>query len=438
MWGEDYTEKEILDLERKYTIRSYAASRTDKPLIIEKAEGIYLWDYNGKQYLDFSAHYWCCQIGYNNSEMIDAIKDQLTLTSISAMFIHRSRVQLAELLTKVSPGNLGKCHFEITGADAIEASLKFARKYTKKYKVISLWEGYTGQSTLGALSAHGITYPRLDFEPLLPGFFRVSPPYCYRCDFGLQYPDCGLACLEILEKTIIREGNVAAVLVEPIIHGGGVIAPPIDYIQGLREVCNRRDVLLIFDEIVTGFGRTGKMFGCEHYTTIPDMLVIGKGLTSGYIAGSGVIVPDDVQIFDSFKIYEPAQVHSLSASPLSCVAAIKNIEIILKDKLIENAKVMGKYFIEGLNSLKEKSNIIGDVRGKGLMVGVEIVKDKQTKEPDKVKETSIIDKCREKGLIVEGCEGVQSEIVPHPPLIVKKEQIDEALNILHDAIREIE
>jgi len=439
MWGEIYSEEEILGLEKEYTIQSYDASRSKNPVIIERAEGAFLWDRSGKRYLDFSAQYGSCNIGFQNKEMIEAIKKQLKFTSASPMFVHTPRVQLAESLAKITPGNLGKSHFECTGSDAVEAALKFARKYTKKYKIISLWEGYSGEGTFGALSAHGLSDSRFEFEPLLPGFVHVSPPYCYRCDFGLKYPECGLACLELLEKTITREGHVAAVILEPILAGGGVIVFPDDYLPGLREVCNRHNVLLILDEIVTGFGRTGKMFCCEHYDVVPDMLVIGKGFTSGYVAGAAVIVPEHFKIYDLTNPDETRQVHSLSGNPLACIAAITNINIILRDKLAENANEMGKYLLESLKDLQRKSKIIGDVRGKGLLVGIELVKNKKSKEPDKNKERIIIEKCKERGLIVEGrCGGPQSVIILHPPLIIGKEHIDRALDILSDVIEQVQ
>jgi 4-aminobutyrate aminotransferase-like enzyme len=436
MWGENRSEKEILDLEKKYTVQSYDASRSESPVIIEKAKGVFLWDKSGRRFLDFSAQYGSCNVGFQNKEMIKAIEKQLDFTSASAMFIHTPRVQLAQLLAHITPGNLGKSHFECTGSDAVEAALKFARKYTKKYKIMSLWEGYSGEGTFGALSAHGLSDSRFDFEPLLPGFVHVSPPYCYRCDFGLEYPDCGLACLEVLEKTIVREGHIAAIILEPIPAAGGVITFPDDYLPKLREICNRHNVLLILDEIVTGFGRTGKMFCCEHYNVVPDMLVIGKGFTSGYAAGAGVIVPENFKIYDPTSPEETRQVHSLSGSPLACAAAITTINIIVRDKLADNARKMGEYLLEGLKDLQEKSKIIGDVRGKGLLIGIELVKNKNSKEPDRVKERMIIEECKSRGLIVEGrCGGPQSVIVLHPPLIVDKEHIDTALNILSEVIK---
>jgi len=440
MLKENYSEKEIRDLERKYAVQSYDTSRLKNPLIIEKAEGVFLWDKNGKRYLDFSAEYSSSNVGFQNKEMIEAIKKQLKLISVSSMFIHPLRVQLAELLDKITPKDLSKSYFGCTGSDAIDAALKFARKYTKEYKVLSLWEGYHG-ATFGALSAHGLTYARFDFEPLLPGFIHVSPPYCYRCDFGLKYPDCGLVCLNVLEKTIVREGHVAAIILEPILAGGGVIIPPKPYMQGLKKICEKYNILLIFDEVCTGFGRTGKMFCCEQYNVVPDMLVVAKGFTSGYLPGSAVIVSKDLNIYDPEKSGEPVHYHTLSASPLTCAVAITNINIILRDKLAENAAKIGKYLIESLQEIARESKIIGDVRGQGLLVGIELVKDKKTKEPaEKYKEHLFIEKCKEKGLIVEGGDGgmYSSVIVLHPPLIVKKEHIDKALDIINDVVGELQ
>ncbi len=436
MWGENYSKEELLALERKYTVQSWDASRLKDPILVEREEGVFFWNRRGRRYLDFSAQYGSCNVGFRNKEMVEALQRPLKFGSVSAMFVHTLRIQLAELLAKIAPGNLGKSHFECTGSDAVEAALKFARKYTKKWKIMSLWEGYSGEGTLGALSAHGLPDSRFDFEPLLPGFVHVSPPYCYRCDFGLKYPDCGLACLDVLEKTITREGHMAGMILEPVPAGGGVIIFPDEYLPKLREICDRHHVLLILDEIVTGFGRTGKMFCCEHSDVVPDMLVIGKGFTSGYGAAAAVVVPEHFTIYDCTKPQETRQCHSMSGSPLACIAAITNINIILRDKLVENASEMGKYLLEGLRDLQEKSDIIGDVRGKGLLVGIELVKDKKSKEPDKDKEREIIEKCIQRGLIVEGrCGGPQSVIVLHPSLIVNKEHIDTALDILSDVIK---
>lgn len=439
MWGERYSKKELLALERKYTVQSWDASRFKDPILVEKAKEVFFWDETGKRYLDFSAQYGSCNVGFQNEEMIEAIEKQLRFPSASAMFVHAPRIQLAELLAKITPGTLGRSHLECTGSDAVEAALKFARKYTKQYKIMSLWEGYSGEGTFGALSAHGLPDSRFDFEPLLPGFVHVSPPYCYRCDYGLTYPACGFACLQVLERTIAREGHLAGIILEPIPAGGGVIVFPDEYLSKLREICDRYHLLLILDEVVTGFGRTGRMFCCEHYDVVPDMLVIGKGFTSGYVAGAAVVLPEHVSLYDPTDPHETRQVHSMSGSPLACTAAITNINIIVRDKLAENAAEMGRFLLEGLRDLQEHNPIIGDVRGKGLLAGIELVKDKKTKEPDKEKERRVIEACKARGLIVEGrCGGPQSVIVLHPPLIVNKEHIDTALQILSDAIEEVE
>lgn len=425
--------QEILNLDNKFVVKSYHSL----PVVFEKCEGTFLWDTAGKRYLDFTAGFSACQIGYGNEEMIEALTDQLKFSFLCPWYIHSLRVKLAELLAEITPGNLSKSYFGVSGSDAVEAALKFARKYTKKYKILSLWVGYHG-ATLGALSAHGLWNARVDFEPLLPGFVHASPPYCYRCDLDLEYPECGLTCLRVLEKTIIREGvdNMAAIIVEPILAGGGIIVPPDDYLPELRKICDRYGLPLILDEVVTGFGRTGKMFCCEHYDVVPDMLVLGKGFTSGYVPGSAVVVSGEMEIYDPSKPTEPFHLHTHSAIPLTCTAAMTNIRMIIRDRLYENAARVGDYLLRGLQDLVEENEVCGEARGKGLLCGLEIVKDKKSKQPELEKTDLIVRRCLKRGLLMEEGMGTENSLlVFHPPLIVNEEHVDTALAILGDVLR---
>jgi 4-aminobutyrate aminotransferase-like enzyme len=433
----EYTYMELIQLDNRFIAGFYHSI----PIIVKKAEDVFIWDINGKRYLDLTANYAACQIGYANSEMVEALANQLNFSFACPWYMHELRIKLAEILTRITTGGPYKSWFGVSGSDAVEAALKFAKYCKGRYKIISLWNGYHG-ATLGALSAHGLSNDRVYFEPLLPGFIHVPAPYCYRCDFNLEYPKCGLTCLHFLEKTIERESakHVAGVILEPILAGGGVIVPPIDYLKELREICNKFDALLILDEVVTGFGRTGKLFGYQHYGITPDILILGKGFTSGYVPGSAVLLREEIIPYKDLENKEvklPRHTHTHATNPLTCVAAIKNIEIILKNNLPENALKVGEYFLRRLEEFVEKYEICGDARGKGLLLGLEIVSDKHERRPRHDIVDFIVRKCAEHGLLIEPSNGPEnSTIVIHPPLILTKEHVDNACTILEDVIRE--
>jgi 4-aminobutyrate aminotransferase-like enzyme len=430
-----HSSDEIIRLEREFSVQAYRST----PIVLERGQGPFVWDIDGKRYLDFSAHFCSLFLGYGNEEMTKAIREQLEkLPLVCPQYVNTLRVDLSRLLAKITPGNLSKCWFGCTGTDATEAALQFARKCTKKFKVISHWRDYHG-CTMGSVSASGNWLHWKDLGPLSTGYVHVSPPYCYRCDFGLDYPECDLFCLTMLEKMIVREGpeTVAALIIEPILAGAGVIVPPREYLPELRKVCSRHNVLLIVDEVATGFGITGKIFACEHYALVPDMLTLGKGFTSGYVPGSAVVVSRDLDVYDASDPCESTHLHTHSGNPLTMAAAITNIEIILREKLSENANKVGEYLLRGLLDLAEKDQTLAEVRGKGLLVGIEVVSEK-SRESDFERVQRIRQKCIEKGLLVEagGIRGDNSVIVLHPPLIINQDHADTALEILGDAIHE--
>lgn len=427
-----YSHSELTQLDSKFISGAYQSI----PIAISRAKDVFLWDVDGKQYLDFTANYSACNIGYGNDEMIKALAKQLDFSFICPWYINELRVKLAEILMKVTSNKFSKCWFGVSGSDAVEAAIKFAKIYKKRYKIISLWNGYHG-STLGALSAHGLWNDRVNLEPLLPGFIHVPAPYCYRCDFNLEYPACGLTCLDFLEKTIKREGenHVAAIILEPVLAGGGVIIPPNEYLKELRNVCDNFDTLLILDEVVTGFGRTGKLFCYQHHDIVPDLLILGKGFTSGYVPGSAVMLREEL---GNIEIEEKMvrHTHTHATNPLTCMAAIKNIEIIIRDNLPANALTVGEYFLQRLKGLVDLYEICGDARGKGLLLGLEIVSDKRRKKPRHDLVQLIVKKCADQGLLVEPSNGPEnSVIVFHPPLIITRQHIDLAITILEDVIR---
>ena len=357
------------------------------------------------------------------------------------MFVTEERAELAKTLSQIAPKGLEKVLFGCTGSDANEFALKLAKYYKGGGKIISFRRGFHG-STAGSAAATGKSetiQENTSIAELLPrGFLHSSPPYCYRCDFGKEPDSCGFQCLRFLEQTILHEGGdkIAAIITEPVFAAGGVIVPPEGFLKGLRELCDKYNALLIFDEVVTGFGQTGSMFACQQWDVVPDILVTGKALTGGYIPGSVVIARRDIgEAADKLTLHG----HTHSCYPLMCASAQKNIEIILRDGLCERSASVGGYLISELRRLQNRFEAIGDVRGLGLLAGFELVKDRKTKEADYELGEKLFKTMLVKGLITElesrkNLENVV--IVLHPPLITEKVHIDEAIGIIEESLEE--
>ncbi|MFX1443171.1 MAG: aspartate aminotransferase family protein, partial [Promethearchaeota archaeon] len=379
--------KELLDWERKYAFHPHQ----QLPMIVKEAEGIKLIDTNEKEYLDFIAGATCVNIGYGNKQVIDAVKNQIELTGgLTGIPVNLSSVKLMKLLAEIAPQGLSRSFTISGGSEANEQAIKIARRYTKKSKIISRYGGYHG-NTAAALSASGVLNYKMDFDPNLPGFIHVPPPYCYRCDFGLKYPECEIMCAKIIEHTIHYEDSkqVAAVIAEPIIGWGGVIIPQKEYFPMIREICDKYEVLLIIDEVLTGFGRTGKLFACQHWDIVPDIMTVAKGITSFYIACSAVLVQE--KIAKSLGAADSASPRYMKRGsmgitsmnhPVACAAALANIKVILEQDLSKNAEIVGEYFLKRLRDIAKEYDFLTEVRGKGLLIAMEVVKDKETKEPD--------------------------------------------------------
>ena len=336
--------------------------------------------------------------------------------------------------------------FSNSGSEANESAFKIARQCQRqrhpgqnRYKIIARYQGYHG-FTMGALSATGQVGRRTPYEPLVPGFLHVNPPYCYRCPLQRSYPDCGIACVDEFDEVIRREGpeTVAAVIVEPIIGGGGVIVPPDDYLPRLRQICDRYDVLLIVDEVITGWGRTGKLFACEHWDVVADMVVTAKGITSGYLPLGATVVTD--KIFDAFQGTpgdgsELAQVCTYGGHPPCCAAALANIDILMRERLWENAAQIGSYLLAGLQALK--SPIVGEVRGIGLMLAVELV-DESGALLDGTRTGKVKAALKSAGVLVgqmsHAVIGPNSVFCLSPPLILTRDEADQIIDAFRLAL----
>ncbi len=363
-----------------------------KPLIFNRGEGVWIWDVKGEKYLDGISGVWVVNIGHGNKRVINAIKEQLDkLCFTSPIYSTNPRaVELAHLLTEITPENLKTVKLLTGGSEATETAMKLARQYFKqtgnpyKFKIISRYLNFHGV-TLGSLSATGIAGRKWMFEPLCAGFLHVPPPYCLRCPYERTYPECDVLCARMLEYVIQSEGpsTVAAFISEPIQLSTGNITPPHEYFPIIREVCSKYNVILIYDEVITGFGRTGNMWGAQTFKAIPDIICMGKGISSGYAPLAGIAFRDDIA--DAFlgeedESVEFAHGHTYGGNPVASAAGVAALRELIDHDLPGRAREMGAYLMKRLEELKELG-IVGEVRGKGLMLGVEFVKDDRTMEP---------------------------------------------------------
>jgi adenosylmethionine-8-amino-7-oxononanoate aminotransferase len=448
------TEEQFL---RQIFVRDQMAEWSKQPLVMARADGVYYWDVDGRRYLDALSGIYVVSVGHNNRRVIEAVRQQLDTLHFSPP-MHGTNpvaVQLANLLAGLAPryspsprgGEGWTVKFQCGGAEVTEAAIKLARQYHKltgspgKYKVISRYQSWHG-STLASLSASGLKSRRTVNEPLAPGFLHVFPPTCYRCPFGKTYGSCGLTCATIVNDVIEMEDpdTVAAVIVEPIGHTGGVIDPPEEYLPLLREACDRHNVLLIFDEIITGIGRTGRLFAAETFGVVPDVLCVGKGLSGGYVPLSAMLCRRSLA--DAFwgPIAEnPGFVegHTFEGNPVSCAAGLAVLREILERDLCGNARVQGERLRAGLEGLARKHGVIGDVRGKGLFQGIEFVRDPHTRERFPA-ETAFGSRVGRRALQ----NGLLCRFDPHwialgPPLVSTAADIDTILSLLDQSLTQV-
>ncbi len=423
-----------------------------EPLVIVKAHGSTVVDADGTEYLDGMAGLWCVNVGYGRDELAEVAAAQMRELPY---YPHTAINQPAAALARTINGLLGgdnHVYFGASGSEANEAGFKIARQYMKhehpgeyRYKTISRYLGYHG-TTLGTLAAGGMGDRKQKFEPLSGNdFVHVAPPYCYRCPFGLTYPSCEMACVKNIESTIQGEGpdTVSTIMVEPIMSAVGVAVPPDEYLPGVAAIAKKYGCLLHIDEVINGFGRTGKMFAHQHAGVKPDIVAVAKGVVSAYLPIAATVVRNDV--FKSF-VGEPSenrqvfQISTYGGHPVAAAVANRNIEIIERERLVERSADNGRYLLDGLRTLARHPSV-GDVRGKGLLAGVELVKDRATKEAwagDRVK--ALIDFARRNGVIVGRSGGgrhLGSTIVLSPPLVITRAEIDRIVAVLDKAIGEL-
>ena len=374
------SQSETKRYDKEYVVHSWSVQSALDPLVITRTKGVYMWDENGKRYIDMTSQLMNQNIGHQHPKVIQAIKDQADkLCFVAPGVAYESRSFLGRALAEVTPGDLKRFFFTLSGADANENAVKIARMYTKKWKIITRYRSYHG-ATYGAIALSGDPR-RPPVEPAMPGVVRVFDPYCYRCSFGLTYPECNLKCADSVEEVIQYETpeTVAAVLVESVVGSNGLIVPPDGYMQRLREICTRNNVLLIADEVMSGFGRTGKWFAIDNWGVVPDMITMAKGLTSGYVPLGAVAISRKIMdVLDKQMLWAGL---TYNAHPLACGAAIATLKVYEEDKMFANAVAMGDVIRKETDAMKDRHKSVGDARGLGLFWALELVKNKKTREP---------------------------------------------------------
>jgi taurine---2-oxoglutarate transaminase len=429
---------EIIQDNLDYTLFSWSKQKGIAPIAVKYGEGVYLYDYDGKRYIDFSSGLMNVNIGHGNQRVTDAVVKQMQQVAyVTPSCVTKVRGELGKKLAEICPGDLNKAFFTLCGATSIENAIKLARMYTGRHKILARYQSYHG-STYGVMSAGGDPRKLPADAQQAPNFVHFDLPYLYRWPHGEE--SLLTESIAQLERMIAYEGpgNIAAILLEGESGSSGCLQYPVGYLKQVRDICNKYGILLIIDEVMSGFGRTGKWFGFENHGIIPDMIAMAKGLTSGYLPFGCLMVSD--KIASKYDDTMLALGLTYSAHPVSCAAALEMLSIYEDDNLIENAAAMGKYMNEQLEKLKLKHRSIGDWRNTGLLGVIELVKDRKTKEPmapfnakpdEMVVMNKVAAKIKELGMYTFVRWGF---VFVAPPLCVTKEQIDEGLAIISKAL----
>ena len=418
-------------------------------MVVTGAQGSTIVDADGSTYLDAMAGLWCVNIGYGRTELAQIAAEQMqALAYYPHNAINLPASQLAEQVNTLMGGDY-HTYFVNSGSEANEAGFKVARQYQKhekpgefRFKSISRYYAYHG-TTLATLAAGGMGDRKMKFEPFAGEFVHVPAPTCYRCPLGLEYPSCKVACAKAIENTVLGEGpqTIAEIIVEPIMSGVGIAVPPDEYLPEVEKICRKYDILLHVDEVINGFGRTGKMFGHQHWGISPDIMAVAKGIVSAYLPIAATVVKN--RVFESFlgevaEARQVMQVNTYGGHPAAAAVAVRNIEIMLEEKLPERAATMGAYLMDGLKAALFKHGICGDIRGKGLLIGVELVTDRESKvQLEGALVQGVVEFCKANGVIVGRAGGGvrhSNTIVLSPPLVITRSECDTLIEVLDRAL----
>jgi taurine--2-oxoglutarate transaminase len=424
MKGED-----VIRQNRKYTMFSWSVQSALDPIQVTRAEGIYYWDADGKKYADFESGLVNLNLGYQHPKVVKAIQDQAGVLCYTAPSnATEPRGKLGQMLAEVAPGKLNKAFFCNAGADANENAIKIARMYTKRTKLIARYKSYHG-SSLGAAALTGDPR-RIPAEPTMPGVVHVLDPYCYRCPFGQDKATCHRECIKHVEQVIQFEGpdTIAAIFMEGVTGmANGLFVPPEDYWPRIREICDKYGILLVADEVMSGFGRTGKWFAVNNWDIQPDLMTVAKGITCGYVPLGAVVMSDAIAEYFEDKLFSCGMTYSSHA--LACAAGIATLQAYKEEGLIENSARMGRILGECLEDLKARHPSVGDVRYIGLFSIIELVKDRVTKEPLLL--PALNKEMKKRGLNA----GTPAHMICiTPPLIINEEQLRAGLKIVDEVL----
>ena len=398
-----------------------------EPVTVEQASGCTMTDADGTEYLDCFSGIAVCNAGHGHPKIVAAAHKQMDKLIHCCTYVYYSprAGELAQKLAQITPGALQKSFFGNSGAEALEGAMRLAKQFTKRTELVCLTMSFHGR-TAATLSITGNYSRKKGSGPYMSGIAFAPAPYCYRCPFKMKYPQCGVACAEFIEDVIRYQtaGGVAAFIAEPVLGEGGILVPPPEYFKIASKIVRDNGALFMADEVQSGFGRTGKLFAIEHYDVDPDIMCMAKGIADGFPIGAFIARPDVAEAFtpgDHLSTY--------GGNPICCAAAMANIDVMADEKLPQNAAARGDELMKSLNELKEKYSLIGDVRGKGLMIGIELVKDKdKTPAPEEAREVRKL--CRQAGILV-GVGGVFGNIVRlQPPLVLTADQAQKVLDVL--------
>lgn len=420
----------LIQLDQTYVSPSYTRMY---PLVVDRAQGLWVEDVDGNQFLDFTSGIAVCATGHCHPQVVDAIKKQAErlLHMSGTDFYYTSQIGLSRKLAQLAPGPAPKkVYFGNSGAEAVEAGFKLARWHTKRELNIAFYGAFHGR-TMGALSLTASkTVQKRNYHPFVPGITHIPYAYCYRCPYQLTYPECDVYCVRWIEDTLFRTTlppeEVAAIIVEPIQGEGGYIVPPADYHRKLKAIADRYGILFMVDEVQSGMGRTGKMFAIEHFGVDPDIMALAKGIASGMPLGA-MVARADIMDWEA-----GSHASTFGGNPVSCEASLTTIDM-LETCLMANAADMGQRLTDGLKVLQQQFECIGDVRGKGLMVAVELVSDRHTRAPERALRGEIITRAFERGLLLLGCG--ENSIRFCPALTITEEEVDTGLDLFAEALK---
>lgn len=420
--------QQFIEMSRQYEPHSMS---DQVPAVWRRAEGAVVEDVDGNLFIDWTSGVLVTNVGHCHPKHVQAVQEQAAELMNSYDFVNPWRAQLAKKLVEITSPNLDKAFILSTGAEATESAIKVARRYTGKYEIIAFHGAFHGRTYM-AMSVGGKQGVKRHFGPMVPGVLHAPFCYCYRCAFEQTYPECDFTCLRYLDRLLETEstGSVAALITESYQGGAGSIIPPGDYMQRLKKWCEERDIVFILDEVQSSFGRTGKMFAYEHWGIQPNLLCLGKGI------GSGVPVSALVGESRILNTLEPGSMSSTNGgNPLCSRGSLTAIQIIEEEKLADRSAALGKLMLDRLNEMKSKYEAIGDVRGMGLAIGVEIVKDKKSKLPDAELTRRITQEAFKRGLILIAPIGFYGNVIRiAPPLVIPEELVNKGLDILDEVM----